>query len=282
MRSLLFVPADSERKIEKALGSVADAIILDLEDSVATASKAEARAVARKTLAGRTGASPEIYVRINPLGSGFESDDIALINNTSPDGVMQPKTNSAADVAALRARLEHPLPIIAIATETAASVFNLGSYAEHIGDLGPMAGLTWGAEDLSNELGAASSRDQDGELTPPYQLARSLCLAGARAAGVEPIDTVCINFRNPEALERECIAAARDGFTAKLAIHPNQVELINRIFTPSPEDIAHATAVVDAFTAAGDPGVVGLDGKMYDRPHRERARKLLARAARYS
>lgn len=282
MRSLLFVPADAGRKVEKALASAADVVILDLEDSVAIAAKPQARAAVQRILANRPSGGPAIYVRINPLGSGFEDDDIACIADTAPDGIMQPKTVRAADVLALRGKLETQLPVIAIATETAGSLFHLGSYAEHAGELAPMAGLTWGAEDLSNDLAAVTSRDDHGHLTPPYQLARSLCLAGARAAGLEPIDTVCVNFRDTGALEAECNAAVRDGFSGKLAIHPAQIATINRVFTPSPGDIAHASALIDAFREAGNPGVIGLDGAMYDRPHLERARKLLARAARYS
>ncbi len=279
MRSLLFVPAYSPRKIEKAQASPADVIILDLEDSVSPDDKPAARATAARVLRERakTG-TQQIYVRINPLGSGFERDDLAEILPAAPDGLMQPKTVSAADVETLRELVPGDLALIAIATETAGSLFNLGTYASLSP---PLAGLTWGAEDLSNELGALTSRDDNGRLTGPYALARTLCLAGARAAACEPIDTVCVNFSDPQALEAECRAAMRDGFTGKMAIHPNQVDTINRVFTPSPSDVHQAQAIVDAFEAAGQPGVIAVDGKMYDRPHLERAKRLLTRARSY-
>jgi citrate lyase subunit beta / citryl-CoA lyase len=196
-----------------------------------------------------------------------------------PDGFMQPKTRNAEDVKTLAAMAgSGGLPIIAIATETARALFGLASYAEAVP---PLAGVTWGAEDLSSDLGAEASRDEAGALTDPYRLARTLCLAGARAAGVEPIDTVYVNYRDHEGLEAECRAAARDGFTGKMAIHPDQVAPINRAFTPGPEAVARAQRIVEAFQAAGDAGVVGLDGEMLDRPHLVRAEQLLARAGRF-
>jgi citrate lyase subunit beta / citryl-CoA lyase len=191
---------------------------------------------------------------------------------------MQPKTRRGEDVKTLDAMAGGGLPIIAIATETAQALFGLASYAEAVP---PLAGLTWGAEDLSSDLGAEASRDDAGVLTDPYRLARTLCLAGARAAGVEPIDTVYVNYRDHEGLEAECRAAARDGFTGKMAIHPDQVAPINRAFTPGPEAVARAQRIVEAFQAAGDAGVVGLDGEMLDRPHLLRAKQLLARAERF-
>ena len=278
MRSLLFVPADSERKIARGLGSGADIVILDLEDSVAAANKGAARQLAAEVLKGQRSESPMLIVRVNALDSGLLEADLEAVMPAGPDGFMQPKTRTAEDVRTLAAMAGGGLPIIAIATETARALFGLASYAEAVP---PLAGLTWGAEDLSSDLGAEASRDDAGLLTDPYRLARTLCLAGARAAGVEPIDTVYVNYRDHEGLEAECRAAARDGFTGKMAIHPDQVAPINRAFTPAPEAVARAQRIVEAFQAAGDAGVVGLDGEMLDRPHLVRAEQLLARAGRF-
>ncbi|MFW6077908.1 MAG: HpcH/HpaI aldolase/citrate lyase family protein [Hyphomicrobiales bacterium] len=279
MRSLLFVPADSERKIARGLASGADVVILDLEDSVAAANKPAARRLAAEVLGSQRGDAPMLIVRVNALGSGLVEYDVEAVMPAAPDGFMQPKTRGAEDVKALAALAgSDGLPIIAIATETARALFGLKTYADAVP---PLAGLTWGAEDLSSDLGAESSRDDAGQLTDPYRLARTLCLIGARAADVEPIDTVYVNYRDRDGLEAECRAAARDGFTGKMAIHPDQVEPINRIFTPAPKAVARAQRIVEAFRAAGDAGVVGLDGEMLDRPHLVRAEQLLARAARY-
>ena len=219
-----------------------------------------------------------LIVRVNALESGLLEADLEAVMPAGPDGFMQPKTRNAEDVRILAAMAGGGLPIIAIATETAQALFGLASYAAAVP---PLAGLTWGAEDLSSDLGAEASRDDAGLLTDPYRLARTLCLAGARAAGVEPIDTVYVNYRDQEGLEAECRAAARDGFTGKMAIHPDQVAPINRAFTPSPEAVARAQRIVEAFRAAGDAGVVGLDGEMLDRPHLVRAEQTLARAERF-
>ena len=284
MRSLLFVPADSERKISRALSSGADVVILDLEDSVAAASKPAARSLAAEVLASQRRQQPMMIVRLNALGSGLMEADLEAVMPAGPDGLMQPNTRGAEDVKALAALIGSDragsggLPIIAIATETAGALFGIESYGEAVP---PLAGLTWGAEDLSSDLGAQASRDDAGRLTDPYRLARTLCLVGARAAGVEPIDTVYVNYRDGQGLEAECHAAARDGFTGKMAIHPAQVEPINRLFTPAPEAVDRARRIIEAFKAAGDAGVVGLEGEMLDRPHLVRAEQLLARAARY-
>jgi citrate lyase subunit beta / citryl-CoA lyase len=277
MRSLLFVPADSERKIARGLGSGADVVILDLEDSVAAANKGAARKLAAEVLKSERG-GPMLIVRVNALESGLIEADLEAVLPAGPDGFMQPKTRTADDVRTLADMAGGGLPIIAIATETARALFGLASYAEAVP---PLAGLTWGAEDLSSDLGAEASRDEAGFLTDPYRLARILCLLGARAAGVEPIDTVYVNYRDDEGLEAECRAAARDGFTGKMAIHPDQVAPINRAFTPGPQAVARAQRIVEAFQAAGDAGVVGLDGEMLDRPHLVRAEQLLARAERF-
>jgi citrate lyase subunit beta/citryl-CoA lyase len=274
MRSLLFVPADSEKKLPKALASEADVVILDLEDSVALADKPRARGLAREILASPRSRA-KLFVRVNALTSGLIADDLAAVAEARPDGLLLPKSESGADVKRLIAMVK--LPVIAIATETAAAMFNLGTY----GDCGPqLRGLTWGMEDLAAALGAQSNRDAQGHPTAPYDLARTLCLIGARAAGVEPVDGVYANFRDLAGLETQCRDAVRDGFTAKLCIHPGQVGIVNRIFTPSPEAIARAERIVKAFAAAGDAGVIGLDGEMLDVPHLKAAKALLVRSTR--
>lgn len=278
MRSLLFVPADSERKIDKALASAADVVILDLEDSVAPQNKPAARALAAATLAGRRRHGQKLYVRVNALDSGLTREDVEAVLPGNPDGLIHPKTETGACVETLAGWAGIEMPIIAIATETAKAMFGLGSYG---GLKASLRGLAWGAEDLSNALGAQANRDGDGNLTEPYRLARTMCLYGARAAGVEPVDTVYVDFRNEQGLITDCEQAVRDGFTAKMAIHPAQVDVINMVFTPSAQQIAEARKVIDAFAAAGDAGVVGIDGKMYDIPHLNRSKKLLERAALY-
>jgi citrate lyase subunit beta/citryl-CoA lyase len=271
-RSWLFVPADSEKKIMKALDSDADAIIFDLEDSVAPAMKAVARDVL-KSLLKRSG-GPEWWVRINPLGSEHFRDDLELIALADIHGVVLPKAESGADVTELAHRTGN-IPVHAIVTETAVSLFGLLSYRE---PGSPLAAMSWGAEDLSAALGAASKYDESGELSFTYNLARSLCLAGAVAAGVQPVDGVFADFKNEKGLKREAEAARREGFTGKLAIHPAQVPVINAAFTPSPEDVAHAEEIVAAFEAHPDAGVLSVGGKMVDRPHLIQARRVLERA----
>jgi len=286
MRSWLFVPGDSDRKISKALSGEADIVILDLEDSVARDNKSAARSIVADTLASVVASvvanKPEtgcqIFVRVNALDSGFTKADLEALSDTPPDGYMLPKTNSGKDVEHFAKLANTQLPIIAIATETAASLFNLGTY----GDIAaPLSAMTWGAEDLSSELGAHHSRNEDGHLTDPYRLARSLCLAGARAAQVEPIDSIYANFRDMAGLERKCHAGVRDGFSGKMAIHPDQIPLINKIFTPSLEAIDQARQIVDAFARSENAGVISLNGQMYDLPHLKRAEKLLKRASLY-
>ena len=282
MRSWLFVPCDSERKVAKALASNADVVILDLEDSVALENKPTARQFAREVLTSRPQTNAKIYVRVNPLDSGMTALDLKQAvpknNQHLPDGFMLPKTNHGADVQTFAKMLPSPIPIIAIATETAASLFNLGTY----GDLkANLSAMTWGAEDLSNALGATTARDDKGNLTEPYRLARNLCLAGARAAMVEPIDSVYTNFKDTQGLCIEAQAAVRDGFTGKMAIHPNQIDTINEIFTPSKTEIETAQRIIDAFDRSDNKGVVAINGQMFDIPHLKRAEKLLARALVY-
>ena len=271
-RSWLFVPADSEKKIAKAIESEADAVIFDLEDSVAPAQKGAAREIL-VNLPARSG-GPQWWVRINPLGSEHHKDDLELIRIADLHGIVLPKAESGADVTELAHRTGN-IPIHAIVTETAASLFGLLSYRE---PNSPLAAMSWGAEDLSAALGAASKYDSDGSLSFTYQLARSLCLAGAIAAGVQPVDGVFADFRDDEGLRREAEAAAREGFTGKLAIHPAQVPIINAAFTPSAAELEHAEAIVAAFEAQPDAGVLSVDGRMVDRPHLVQARKVLDRA----
>jgi len=271
-RSWLFVPADSEKKIGKAIDSEADAIIFDLEDSVVPAQKAAARDIL-KALPGRKG-GPQWWVRINPPGSEFHKDDLELLGIGDIHGIVLPKAESGADVMELSHRTG-TIPVHAIVTETAASLFGLLSYRD---PALPLAAMSWGAEDLSAALGAASKYDADGNLSFTYRLARSLCLAGAVAAGVQPVDGVFADFRDDEGLKRESEAAAREGFTGKLAIHPAQVPIINAAFTPSDDDVRHAEAIVAAFEAHPDAGVLSVDGKMVDRPHLVQARRILERS----
>ena len=273
-RSWLFVPADSERKITKALDSEADAIIFDLEDSVAPAMKAVARDVL-KTLLKRSG-GPQWWVRVNPLGSEFHKDDLELIGIADIHGIVLPKAESGDDVRQLAHRTGS-IPVHAIVTETGASLFGLLSYRD---PALPLAAMSWGAEDLSAALGASSKYDGTGELAFTYRLARSLCLAGAVAAGAQPVDGVFADFKDDKGLAAEAEAARRDGFTGKLAIHPAQVAVINAAFTPSTADVTHAEEIVAAFEAQPNAGVLSVGGKMVDRPHLVQARRVLERAAR--
>ena len=271
-RSWLFVPADSERKIAKALESNADALIFDLEDSVAPPRKSIAREIL-KGLPKRVG-GPEWWLRINPLGSEFHKDDLHLIGVADIHGIVLPKSESGSDVTRLSHRTGN-IPIHAIVTETAASLFGLLSYRD---PKSPLAAMSWGAEDLSAALGASSKYEADGRLGFTYRLARSLCLAGAIAAGVQPIDGVFADFRDENGLESETEAARRDGFTGKLAIHPAQVGIINAAFTPSADELRSAGEIVAAFEAHPDAGVLSVGGKMVDRPHLVQARRVLERA----
>ena len=273
-RSWLFVPADSERKIDKALASDADAIIFDLEDSVAPARKSAAREILRNLPDRSNG--PQWWVRINPIGSDFHQDDLKVIGVAGVHGIVLPKAESGADVTQLAHRTGN-IPLHAIVTETAASLFGLLSYRD---PKSPLAAMSWGAEDLSAALGASSKYGPDGELGFTYKLARSLCLAGAVAAGVQPVDGIFADFRDDAGLLAEAEAARREGFTGKLAIHPAQIPIINLAFTPSDEDVRHAEEIVAAFEAQPGAGVLSVGGKMVDRPHLVQARRVLERAVK--
>jgi citrate lyase subunit beta / citryl-CoA lyase len=287
LRSFLFAPGDSARKLDKAMSVGTDAIIADLEDSVAPEGKANARRVTADFLraAGRATGRPRLFVRINGLATGLADDDLDGVMAAGPDGIVLPKAAGGVDVQHLGAKLavreaefalvDGSTTIVALATETARGVFALGTLpgASH-----RLTGISWGGEDLSAEVGAQTNRLEDGTYTDPYRLARSLTLFGAAAAGIDAIDAVYTNFRNEAGLAAECAAGRRDGFVAKMAIHPAQVPVINEAFTPSAAMIAAARAVVAAFAAHPGAGVVGLDGEMLDRPHLARAERVLARS----
>jgi citrate lyase subunit beta/citryl-CoA lyase len=276
LRSLLFVPGDRPDRMEKALGAGADAVILDLEDAVAAERKAVARRAVAQFVDSRS--TVPLWVRINPLDTPESDKDLAAVLPCHPDGIVLPKAEGAASVAELARRLTErgnaTAKILAIATETPAAIFQLGTY----GGAKRLAGLTWGAEDLPAAVGAATSREADGSFTPPYELARSLCLFGAAAAGVAPIETVYPDFRNLDGLAAYAAKARRDGFTGMMAIHPAQVPVINAAFTPGEAEVAHARAVVAAFEANPGAGALSLDGRMIDRPHLVQAQRILAAA----
>ena len=288
MRSFLFTPADNAKKLDKAMASGADAVIVDLEDSIALEGKAQARNSAAAFLREAVAKKPRPYllVRVNGLQTGLTDADLDAIAPARPDAIMLPKAEGGASVIHADAKLAvreamHGMPdghikIVALATETAAALFLAGTFA---GASGRLIGLTWGAEDLSAELGAQANRDAQGRFLDAYRLARVLCLAGAASAQVPAIDTVYVDFRDSDGFRCECEEACRDGFLGKMAIHPAQVPIINEVFTPSADALARARSIVEAFAAAPGAGVVGIGGLMYDRPHLVRAQQLLARAS---
>ncbi|WP_294331756.1 CoA ester lyase [uncultured Sphingomonas sp.] len=277
LRSLLFVPGDRPERFAKAAASSADALILDLEDSVVL----ERKAFAREAIAAWLGDSPETpcFVRVNPLGTAVLADDLAAIAPYRPAGLVLPKADGAAAIRTLVALVAQAgaacPPILPIATETPAALFQLGSYPEVAAHL---AGLTWGAEDLPAAIGASSARESDGGYTAPFSMVRSLALFAAHAAGVAAIETVYPDIADTEGLVAYVARGRRDGFTGMLAIHPAQIEPINHGFTPSEAEIEAAQAIVDAFAANPAAGALKLEGRMIDRPHLEQARRLLARA----
>ena len=283
LRSLLFVPADSEKKLAKAKTSPADALILDLEDSVAAENRPAARRLACDYLKNADAHGPALFVRINPVDSEDCAADLDAIVEAAPAGLVVPKPDSPGVLIELDRMIAsreaaHGLPrggikVLPVATETPASVLNLMHYTNPPPRL---AALTWGAEDLAAALGASANRDENGAFLLTYKIVRSLCLIAAKAAGVEAIETLHANFRDEDGLKRAARAAQREGFTGMLAIHPAQVEPINAAFTPSPEDVEHAKKVVAAF--AGGAGVASLDGKMLDQPHLKQAEHILALA----
>jgi citrate lyase subunit beta / citryl-CoA lyase len=285
MRSLLFVPGDDERKIAKALDSTADALILDLEDAVSPQRKGAAREVCALALRSAK-TSKTLFVRINALDTPDAMHDLTAVVGAKPFGIVLPKCRHAQDVRRLANELDTmeartgvdpgSIRILSIATETAASLFGLGTYAELANPR--LFGMMWGGEDLAADIGAVANRDASGRYTAPFELARALCLFGAAAASVLPIDAVYTNFRDTEGLRAEALEGLRSGFGAKAAIHPAQVDVINEAFTPSAADIESAKRVIAAFDSAGSSGVASIDGRMLDRPHLRSAQRVLARA----
>jgi citrate lyase subunit beta / citryl-CoA lyase len=287
MRSLLFTPANGGRKLDKALTCGADAVIIDLEDSIAPDRKGPARAGAAAFLKAAAGEAnrPFLCVRVNGLATGLIDDDLDAVVQARPDAIMLPKAEGGAALVHVDAKLaareaiaglaHGHIKIIAMAIETAAGLFLVGTFRHKSARL---IGLSWGAEDLAAELGAETNRDADGHYTAPYVMARALCLAAAATAEVQSIETIYVDYRDAEGLKRDSETARRDGFTGRLAIHPLQVPIINEVFTPSAAALAQARAIVAAFAASPGVGVVGIEGVMYDRPHLARARQLIARA----
>jgi len=283
MRSLLFVPADGGAKLNKAMASGADGVIVDLEDSIAPERKEAARKLALDFLKGAKGKKgPRLLVRINGLDTGMTDADLDAIVPGAPDAILFPKAEGGATVTHVDDKLtareaiaglpEGAIKILAQTVESAAGLFTAGTYK----NCSPrLIGMTWGPEDLSAELGAEANREADGTLTEPYRIARAMCLYGAAAAKVPAIETIHVDFRNPDVVRKDTEIARRDGFSGRLAIHPAQVPVINAVFSPSPEQIEKAKAIVAAFAAKPGAGTVGIDGKMYDRPHLARAQALL-------
>lgn len=283
MRSWLFAPGDSEKKMTKAAEGEADVVIFDLEDAVAGTAKPAARECVRTFLSGcNDAARARLWVRINPLDGEHTRADLAAIMPARPGGIMLPKSRGRRDVEELDQLLTAQelaqgiapgtTPVIALVTEVAAAMFTTGDYA----GAPRLVAMTWGAEDLADSLGALSNRDADGEYTFTYELARSLTLLGAAAAGLPAIETIDGDFRNLEGLKRRCEKVRRDGYRGMLAIHPAQVPVINAAFTPSADEIAEAREIVALFAANPDAGTIGHNGKMLDRPHLSRARQLLS------
>ncbi|PWR21671.1 HpcH/HpaI aldolase/citrate lyase family protein [Zavarzinia compransoris] len=281
-RSWLFVPGDSPAKMAKAMAGPADALILDLEDSVAPGRKTLARDAVAEFLRAPRAAGPVPWIRINPLRGGEAEADLAAVASAAPAGIVLPKAEGGEDVAALVRLLYRAggdaaaaIPILPIVTETPRALFRLDGYG---GSSPRLAGLTWGAEDLSAAVGAVSARTGTGALTPLYDLARSLCLAAAAAAGVTAIETVYPDFRDLDGLAAYAARGRRDGFVGMMAIHPAQVSVINAAFTPGAAELAEARRIVDLFEANPGAGTLALQGRMLDAPHLAQARRLLARA----
>ena len=294
LRSMLFVPADSERKLAKSTGNPADVLILDLEDSVAEARKVGARATAAEFISAQAAKlNAQLFVRINPLDTAYAMGDLAAVVVPGLAGIMLPKTRSAADIVhlghcldALEARAgmaPGTVRIVPVATETAEAMLNMQSYCGPLGHPGHpiprLAGITWGAEDLSAVIGAVSHHDEDGQWSPLYTLANSMCLLAATAAGVPAIDTLHADFRDAAGLAAACRASRRRGFRGRIAIHPDQSAIINEAYSPSAAELAHAQRIVDAFAAQPEAGTLSIDGMMIDKPHLTQARRTLDLAA---
>jgi citrate lyase subunit beta / citryl-CoA lyase len=283
LKSLLFVPGDSEKKLAKAASTGADALLLDLEDAVSQDRLPIARGLVLDYLKSHDRSSQQVWVRINPLNTPLSLPDLVAVMPGKPDGIVLPKPLNASDVL----QLDHFLSaleqreginaghtrILPVATEVAGALFSLNTYA---GCSARLAGLTWGAEDLATDIGATSNKNDNGEFDEAFVLARSLCLLAAAHAGVQAIDTLSVDFRRADSLQADVQRAKRQGFSGKLAIHPDQVAIINAGFTATPEELQHAQRIVDAFAQAGGAGAVQLDGKMVDKPHLTQALRLLS------
>lgn len=285
LRSWLFVPGDSEKKLAKGATTGADALIIDLEDSVASSRRPIGRELTAEYLRSADRSICQLYVRINPLDGADALLDLAGIIEGKPDGLILPKAETVADSDRLGYYLDAlevaggieqgNTKIFPIVTETPGAMLTLDGYQS----VKPrVVALAWGAEDLSAAVGASTNKDENGDLTAPYILARSLCLMAAYAAGVQAVDTVYTDFRDDDGLRTSSNQARRDGFTGKIAIHPNQVGIINDAFTPSADDLTHAHAVIDLFAENPDVGTLSLDGKMLDKPHLTQAERVIALA----
>jgi citrate lyase subunit beta/citryl-CoA lyase len=283
LRSMLFVPADSERKLAKSIGSPADVLILDLEDSVAESRKSVARSMAAEFIAAHAASiGPRLFVRINPLDTPLAMPDLAAAVVPGLAGILLPKTRSADCIVRLGHGLDALEPraglapgsvkIVPVATETPQAMLAMQSFCQ---PLPRLAGVTWGAEDLSSAIGAVANKDEDGSWSPLYQLANSFCLAAAAAAGVPPIDTLHADFRDAAGLEAACRASRRRGFRGRIAIHPDQVETINTAYSPTAAELAHARRIVEVFAANPDAGALSIDGVMVDKPHLTQAQRTL-------
>lgn len=286
-RSWLFIPGDSEKKLAKIADSGADAVIIDLEDSVAPANKAVARTMTAEWLSTHVGkVSSQLWVRINALDCADSAEDVAVMARIGVNGLVQPKAEGPADVEKLSAMLDacgdigQGIRIHAIATETARAIFKLGDFADH--QPARLTALSWGAEDLATAISATGNRDALGAFYPAFGHARTLALFAAHAAGVQAVDTLDANFRDLEGLRSSSQRARAEGFSGRLAIHPAQVAVINAAFLPTPQEVEFAQKIVEAFAGAGAVGTIGLDGKMIDRPHLLQSEKLLARHKAYS
>lgn len=283
LKSLLFVPGDSEKKLAKAASTGADALLLDLEDAVSQDRLPIARGLVLDYLKSHDRSSQQVWVRINPLNTQLSLPDLVAVMPGKPDGIVLPKPLNASDVL----QLDHFLSaleqreginaghtrILPVATEVAGALFSLNTYA---GCSARLAGLTWGAEDLATAVGASTNKKDNGEFDDTFVLARSLCLLAAAHAGVQAIDTLSVDFRHADSLQADVQRAKRQGFSGKLAIHPDQVAIINAGFTATPEELQHAQRIVDAFAQSGGAGAVQLDGKMVDKPHLTQALRLLS------
>ncbi|WP_040795725.1 HpcH/HpaI aldolase/citrate lyase family protein [Nocardia higoensis] len=286
IRSFLFVPGDSEKKLAKVADSTADAVILDLEDAVGASRKPFARRMVSEFIQAQDGtaSTPQLWVRMNPLGTEHALADLAAVVPAAPAGIMIPKIEGPTDVL----RVQHYLDVLEaanglvgggvrvlpVATETPVAPFRLGDFAA--AQLDRLYGLTWGAEDLSAALGASGNTGPDGRWTTTYQLVRSLTLMAARAAEVEAVETLYVDIRDEEGLAESSRRARAEGFSGRIAIHPAQVDTINAAFTPSADEVEFAHRVITAF--ADGAGTVALDGKMLDLPHLKQAQRVLALA----